>query len=263
MALSILIAEDDELHQKLLLRILNQLGYEADLATSGIEALASLERKAYDLLFMDVRMSEMDGLEATRRIVDRWKRGDRPIIIGVTADALQADREECVQAGMDDYLSKPIRVEDLQEVFERWGQSLVQRLPARTGSRSAAGTPGLEESLTKRIEQLGLETDLAFVLELIDSYGPLFEQKLKELHAAYSSNDVKKLRFTVHSLKGAALNIGANGYATVCKEIEDRALEGELKGLKALLGTLEQAQTELLRTLLLVREKFQGRATRS
>ena len=125
MALKILIAEDDELHQRLLLRILNELGYEADVVGSGTDVLSSLERKPYDLLFMDVRMSEMDGLEATRAIVSRWKKGQRPIIVGVTADALQGDREACVQAGMDDYLSKPIRVEDLQEVFERWGKSLV------------------------------------------------------------------------------------------------------------------------------------------
>jgi CheY-like chemotaxis protein len=260
MALRILIAEDDELHQRLLLRILNELGYEADVVGSGTEALSSLERKPYDLLFMDVRMSEMDGLEATRAIVSRWEKRQRPIIVGVTADALQGDREACVQAGMDDYLSKPIQVEDLQEVFERWGKSFEQPLPPRKTSSPAADSARLEESLTKRIEQLGMETDFDFILELIDSYKPMLETKLNELSGAYSSKDMKKFRFTVHSLKGAALNIGANDYAAVCKEMEDQTSDGELIGLEGLLAELAKAQSELLRTLLVVKEKLQAKS---
>jgi CheY-like chemotaxis protein/HPt (histidine-containing phosphotransfer) domain-containing protein len=259
MALRILIAEDNLLNQKTLLQVLKQLGYEADVAASGVEVLASLERSTYDLIFMDVHMHEMDGFEATRRIVNRWKRGERPIIVAVTADAMQGDRDKCVQAGMDDSISKPIRVEDLQEVLERWGQSLVQRLPAKKGTSSAADSLLLEESLTMRIEQLGLETDPVFVLELVDSYVLLFENRLKELMSAYSSKDSKKFHLAAHSLKGAGLNIGANDYAALCKEIEDQAPQGELEGLEALLENLRQAQAEMLRTLLVVKGKFHAK----
>ena len=111
--LRILLAEDNVVNQKLALRLLQQMGYRADLASNGIEALQCLERQAYDVVLMDVQMPELDGLEATRRIVLRWKADARPRIIAMTANAMQGDREDCLAAGMDDYLTKPIRVDQL------------------------------------------------------------------------------------------------------------------------------------------------------
>ncbi len=111
--LRILLAEDNVVNQKLALRILQQMGYRADLASNGIEAVESVERQAYDVVLMDVQMPEMDGLEATRAICARWAPGERPRIVAMTANAMQGDRELCLAAGMDDYLTKPIRVERL------------------------------------------------------------------------------------------------------------------------------------------------------
>ncbi|HEY3228789.1 MAG TPA: response regulator, partial [Roseiflexaceae bacterium] len=100
-------------NQKLALRILGQFGYSADLAGNGLEAIAALERQRYDVVLMDVQMPELDGLEAARVICQRWPRAERPRLIAVTANAMQGDREQCLEAGMDDYISKPIRVEEL------------------------------------------------------------------------------------------------------------------------------------------------------
>jgi signal transduction histidine kinase/ActR/RegA family two-component response regulator len=111
--LHILLAEDNAVNQKLALRLLQQMGYRADAVSNGIEAIESVERQKYDLVLMDVQMPEMDGLAATREIVSRWEKSARPKIIGLTANAMQGDREICLAAGMDDYLTKPIRVEDL------------------------------------------------------------------------------------------------------------------------------------------------------
>ena len=111
--LRILLAEDNLVNQKLALRLLAQMGYRADLASNGVEAIAAIERQAYDLVLMDVQMPEMDGLEASRCIVERWPEGGRPRIVAMTANATQGDREMCLAAGMDDYLTKPIRVEQL------------------------------------------------------------------------------------------------------------------------------------------------------
>ena len=111
--LRILLAEDNLVNQKLAMRLLQQMGYRADLATNGTEALAAVERDAYDVVLMDVQMPELDGLEASRRINARWRNGDRPRIVAMTANAMQGDREACLAAGMDDYLTKPIRVEQL------------------------------------------------------------------------------------------------------------------------------------------------------
>jgi len=116
--LRILIAEDNQVNQKLALRILEQMGYRADVASNGLEAIESIERQAYDVILMDVQMPEMDGLEATRSI-RQLGNIKQPHIIAMTANALEGDRELCIEAGMDDYISKPIRVEELVGALER------------------------------------------------------------------------------------------------------------------------------------------------
>ena len=115
--LRILLAEDNVVNQKLALRLLLQMGYRADLASNGIEAIECVERQTYDIVLMDVQMPEMDGLEASRRITARWTATERPRIVAMTANAMQGDREECLAAGMDDYVTKPIRVDALVEAL--------------------------------------------------------------------------------------------------------------------------------------------------
>jgi signal transduction histidine kinase/CHASE3 domain sensor protein/ActR/RegA family two-component response regulator len=111
--LRILLVEDNAVNQKLALRLLGQMGYQADLAANGLEAIDAVERQPYDLVLMDVQMPEMDGLEATRHIVDRIPLERRPWIVAMTANAMDGDREKCLEAGMNGYISKPIRVEEL------------------------------------------------------------------------------------------------------------------------------------------------------
>ena len=118
--LRILLAEDNVVNQKLALRLLQQMGYRADVASNGVEAIECVARQPYDVVLMDVQMPEMDGLEASRRIVARWpSRAGRPRIVAMTANAMQGDREECLSAGMDDYVTKPIRVEALVQALRQ------------------------------------------------------------------------------------------------------------------------------------------------
>jgi GAF domain-containing protein/CheY-like chemotaxis protein len=116
--LKILLAEDNVINQKLAMRLLSQMGYQADLAANGLETLEALSHATYDVILMDVQMPEMDGLEATRQISAKWKE-NRPRIIGLTANAMQGDREMCLAAGMDDYIAKPIHVEKLINALEK------------------------------------------------------------------------------------------------------------------------------------------------
>jgi CheY-like chemotaxis protein len=111
--LRILLAEDNVVNQKLALRLLSQMGYRADVSANGLEVLQAVKRQPYDVILMDVQMPEMDGLEATRRLCAELPAEKRPRIIAMTANAMQGDREMCLEAGMDDYLSKPIRVDEL------------------------------------------------------------------------------------------------------------------------------------------------------
>jgi signal transduction histidine kinase/CheY-like chemotaxis protein len=115
-ALRILLAEDNIINQKVILRMLNKLGYRADVSANGLEVLAALERQPYDVVLMDVQMPEMDGIETAKKIHERWSA--RPRIIAITAYALQGDREKCIAAGMDDYITKPVKLEELQAVLE-------------------------------------------------------------------------------------------------------------------------------------------------
>jgi CheY-like chemotaxis protein len=111
--LRILLAEDNVVNQKLTVRLLERLGYRADVVANGVEVIRAVKRQPYDVVFMDVQMPEMDGLEATRQICERWGCDERPRIVAMTANAMREDREACLATGMDGYLAKPIRVEQL------------------------------------------------------------------------------------------------------------------------------------------------------
>ena len=125
--LRLLLADDNPINQKVGLSVVQKLGYRADLASNGLEVLKALEQTAYDILFLDVQMPEMDGLEAARQICQRWPAEKRPRIIAMTGNALIGDREKCLQAGMDDYISKPIRIAEMQSALERWGRPKARK----------------------------------------------------------------------------------------------------------------------------------------
>ncbi len=145
--LRILLCEDNVINQKVTVRILQQIGYQCDLAANGREGLEALDRQPYDLIFMDMMMPEMDGLAATRAIRERQKNGaahphyrSRILIIAMTALAQQSDRENCLAAGMDDYLAKPIRPADVRNAIERWAPHIhTVAAPAATAANPAAG----------------------------------------------------------------------------------------------------------------------------
>jgi CheY-like chemotaxis protein len=118
-ALRILLAEDNAVNQKVALLILKKLGYRADVAANGFEVIAALERQHYDVVLMDVQMPELDGLDASRRICERWPEAERPRIVAMTANAMQEDRDACAEAGMDDYVAKPIRPDVLAEALRK------------------------------------------------------------------------------------------------------------------------------------------------
>ncbi len=146
--LRILLCEDNVINQKVAARILTQIGYRCDVAANGREGLEALDRQHYDLVFMDMMMPEMDGLDATRAIRERQKDGaahptyQSPIlIIAMTAHAQQSDREKCIAAGMDDYLAKPIRPTDVREIIERWAAARSIRPPPRRARRKPPPPP--------------------------------------------------------------------------------------------------------------------------
>ena len=117
-ALSVLIADDNALNQNLLRRLVSKLGHKVDVVANGREAVAAVAQGPYDLVLMDVLMPEMDGLEAAEAICRRWPRGTRPRLIALTALSGPGDQERCMKAGFDDYMSKPVHLEELREAFK-------------------------------------------------------------------------------------------------------------------------------------------------
>ena len=122
--LKILIADDSRINQKVGVGFLEKLGYRSEVASNGLEVIQALDRQPFDIIFLDIQMPDMDGYEAARQIRERWSNEERPFIIAMTGNAMQGDREKCLAAGMDDYIAKPVRIDDLRTTLERWGPRL-------------------------------------------------------------------------------------------------------------------------------------------
>ena len=227
--LRILLAEDNAVNQKLALRLLQQMGYRADVAANGIEVLESLERQTYDAILMDVQMPDMDGLEASRQINQRYARNERPRIIAMTANAMQGDREMCLAAGMDDYLTKPIRVEELVA-------ALLKTKARRADDRRQTTDGALDEATFQNLKTtMGAD----FMGELIDTFLEDSPQLIAELKRAYGANDIDAFRRAAHSLKSNSVNFGALKLAEQAKELERMARAGNLHGAEEKIAGVE------------------------
>jgi PAS domain S-box-containing protein len=235
----VLVAEDNAVNRQLALALLGKLGYHADVVENGREALDALEREAYDVVLMDVQMPELDGLEATRRIRDRFRSAEGPTIIAMTANAMEGDRDECLAAGMDDYLSKPIRIDELSRALAR-----CRPQPARETIEHAA-LDRLASSLG------GGDEGREAVAELVDTFLDDAAVLMATLRAAVERSDAEEARRAAHTLKSNAATFGAPSLSVLCRELETLGRHGELDAAPAL---VEQAEAEWRR----VREALAG-----
>ncbi len=246
--LKILIAEDNEVNQRLLVHVLKQLGYEGHVVGNGREALQELGRQRYDLIFMDVHMPEMDGLETSRQIVKRWPDAERPTLIALTADALQGDREKCIEAGMDDYLSKPIHIAEVREVLERWGPQAIHQLPPQPEILPPK-SDDLVETIVQHFRHLGFYEDAGFLSEFIAIILADIIKRREQLLNAYRDKDSASLHYAAHSLKGVTSNLGLAGFIDLCRTIEEKASKGSLEGFEAVRETFLPESERVLAAL--------------
>jgi PAS domain S-box-containing protein len=229
-ALRILVAEDNAINRKVALALLDQLGHSADIAGNGSEVLTALEKGRYDVVFMDLHMPIMDGLTTTRTIVARWPYGARPAIIAMTADAMEGDRERCLAAGMQDYISKPVSLESLGAVLARWGRTM----PLDMHSVALHDPDFIDREI---FETYGPD----LMKELLQTFITTVPPRIAEMKLLTGPEHAFKLYQEAHTLKGAGLNMGANRFAAVCRAIEDQGRRGETAGLEPLLAQLEQS----------------------
>jgi CheY-like chemotaxis protein/HPt (histidine-containing phosphotransfer) domain-containing protein len=221
--LRILLAEDNVVNQKLALRLLEKLGYRADVAANGLEALEALERQTYDLLLSDVQMPEMDGLEATRQILARWPEGERPWIVAMTAEAMSGDRERCLEAGMNDYLAKPIRVDELVAAIKR----TPRRESARDDPKQGPPDGAIDTQVLIRLVD-GTGGDAGFVAELIEQFEAETPGLVAAARAGLDAGDADEVRRAAHTLKSNAATFGAGQLAESSRVLEEAAKRNAL-----------------------------------
>ena len=253
--LRILLADDHATNQKLGLMILKRLGYRADVAANGIEVLSALKRQPYDVILMDIEMPEMDGLKATEKIREAKTDDDGPKIIAVTANAMHGDRERFLAAGMNGYVSKPIRVEALVRALEECASSPSENEASDVVSATPTDGPSPEgydevldhQALDNLLEVIGGEK--AALAELIESFLDEAPKLLARLKEASDNSDPESFRRAAHTMKSSARDFGAKNLAELCRDLEDRGMSGHMEGVSALVagvdGEFQKAEAAL------------------
>jgi len=275
--LRILLTDDNVINQKVAVRLLQQLGYSADVANNGAEAIRALERQAYDLILMDVQMPEMDGLEATRRIRQRQNPAEpnanfqrRITIIAMTANAMQGDRDKCVAAGMDDYIPKPVRPEALQAALQRVAALMPARETAApvTGSvaaatttptitvlpkPSAAGIPSGEVSEQPPVDLARLNDfaggNLENFNELVALYIKQTTEQLDQIRNGINNRASEQVSRIAHSCAGASATCGMTAMVPLLRQIERFGQEQHLDQAAELIPAVEAEFLRLQRYL--------------
>jgi len=234
----ILLAEDNPMNQKLAVALLKKAGYPVDAVETGRMVIEALNCTAYDLILMDVQMPEMDGFEATKAI--RQMEGDRKHtpIVAMTARAMKGDQERCLQAGMDDYISKPIEPQELFDTIEKWAKSSVRK-------KAITGQEGSEKDKLVKYIPIDLETALSrfdgdkkFFREMLQEFLKHAPEQLKTLGDAAKKGNAELVEREAHSIKGAAGNLGAKGIAHLSLKLELLGRTGNLAGAQEMIGNL-------------------------
>jgi PAS domain S-box-containing protein len=267
--LRVLVAEDNVVNQQLAVLLLKKIGYRADVAANGLEVLEALDRETYDVVIMDVQMPEMDGLEATRQIRQRWPPGRRPHIIAATANAMQEEREACLAAGMNAYLSKPIRVESLATALSNCRPHPPRTPPAPAGEpgvifgppapevagQGRAFTTGVVDSaaLERLVKIIGDEPGP--LAALIDAFHDDVQRLVDSARRGLQQGQADEVRRAAHTLKSTAATFGATRLSELSRSLESPASSGMLEGAADLIPRIEAEYQAVRIALETVRER--------
>ena len=237
--LRVLVVDDVDANRRVAQLMLRNFGHESDVASSGLQAVEMASAGHYDVVLMDVQMPDIDGMEAMRRIRQRLGAAS-PRVIAVTANAMPGDRERCLAAGMDDYLSKPIRHQALRAVVARTAGGAA--LPAAQTARHAAAFAPAGAIDWRRIESLRpFDSDGSMVAGAIASFLADAPGRIKAIGEAHAALDAAGLASAAHALRGAAANIGAARLQELSQGIESLAREGRLAEAGKPIGSLVEA----------------------
>jgi PAS domain S-box-containing protein len=263
--LRILLAEDNAINQKLAIILVQKAGYSVDAVENGEQVLEKIQKEQYNAVLMDVQMPVMDGFEATRRI-RQWEAGKGHIpIIAMTAHALKGDRERCIEAGMDDYVSKPLQPQALITAIDRWVRGKEEEVGVsaetqrdvilfgdtaasapRSNGMSAAGEK--DESLPMNIETAlpRFNNDRNFLTDMCREFINQLATRIEEMKTTLQDGDVNGLNRHAHSLKGLSANFSANIVSSLAAELERRTKQGDVTDAAALIDKIETESRQLV-----------------
>jgi CheY-like chemotaxis protein len=244
--LRILLCDDNAINQKVATRLLQQMGYQPDVVATGNEAVAVLEQRSYDLVLMDVMMPGLNGYETTRLIRERQHQPQiypnykaSMAIVAMTASAMEGDKEKCLEAGMDDYVAKPVRADHFRAIVERWGKMAFEGgLPHDANRTANCMDSKKQESLLANLDSVPVDMerlnevadgDSNNLRELIDLYLQETSRQLGQLQIAVSGGKSEEIRRLAHCCAGASASCGMRRITPLLKHLEQIASKGDIE----------------------------------
>ncbi|MEW6003413.1 MAG: response regulator, partial [Nitrospirota bacterium] len=247
--IKMLLAEDNQINQKIVVKTLGKAGYNIDVVQNGREAVEAAERNEYDIIFMDVQMPIMDGYEATKAIRSKEGISKHTAIIAMTAHAMEGDRERCIQAGMDDYISKPIDWQNMFKIIRKWGKSRIETslsADMNTRGRSKFAKAAKDEApIDMKDAMQRFNNDKEFFREMLGEFLNYIPDQVLKLGEASGAGDVSEVQKTAHSIKGAAGNLSAVKIYETSIAIENKAKNGDMSEVPSLIERLKSEVVNL------------------
>ena len=234
----ILIAEDNAVNQLLVRNLFEGLGYKPDIVENGLMVIEKLRMNPYDIIFMDVQMPELDGLDTTRFIINKMELAKKPAIVAMTAFALEGDKDKCLEAGMDDYISKPFMIEEIVSKIKKWGGAKQEEtMPAPKPQTPESVI--LNRSVLDHLREIGAEHADEFVRDVVNMFLAQAPAMVDEIYNFCKAKRYVEMGHAAHKLKGSALNLGAVALGELCREIETNGRENRGSDCDAMLANLK------------------------
>jgi CheY-like chemotaxis protein len=241
----LLLAEDNPINQKLAVTILQKSGYSIDVVDDGEQAVKAIEGGTYNLVLMDVQMPGLDGFEATQRIRSSDGEYQHVPIIAMTAHAMSGDRERCLAAGMDDYISKPFDLDELLHTVEKWLVKEPLHADELETQRKVVAVPQMDEPVNIELALPRFSDDKNFFIELLTEFTDHLNDRLKEMHRTADSANLGDLVRQAHNLKGSASNFNAEPLTSLAQDIELQARMGNTTSLSSNLSKIANEEPRL------------------
>jgi len=229
------------------------LGYKPDIVENGLLVIEKLRNQAYDLIFMDVQMPEMDGLDTTRFIMGKMNLAKKPAIIAMTAFALEGDKEKCLEAGMDDYISKPFMIEEIISKIKKWGPKPEPKEEVQPEVKAVGEKVVLNKAVLDHLREISPENSSEFLREVVNMFLQQAPVIVNEIFQHCKEKRYQEMGHAAHKLKGSSVNLGAVALGEICRDIEISGRDNKVLScddlLKDLQSVFDQTALELRKSI--------------